>query len=127
MDRLLVVAALLGAVVALWLFLRARNAGARPPERVRPADFGLDGEEGRAVILFTSPYCQACRHWTEALSTRGVAYLRFDVKARPDLARRYRVRATPLVLAVEQSNGRVVASDRDEPTPEGVDRIAAAV
>ena len=43
-----------------------------------------------------------------------------DVRERPDLASRYAVRHTPLVLAVDAASGAVVATHRGDPDPETV-------
>jgi len=42
------------------------------------------------------------------------------VRERPDLASRYAVRHTPLVLAVDAASGAVVATHRGDPDPETV-------
>jgi len=135
MDRLLVVLAVLAVVGAGWaLYERSRSStpggpgGSAGPDRVDPADFGLDpAAGGNAVLLFTSPYCLACAHWREALETRGVPFLGFDVSVRGDLANRYDVRSTPLVLAVALTGGAVLASHADDPLPHHVDRVASLV
>ena len=134
MDRFLVVLAVLSVVGAGWaLYARARpgmrGGSAEPaPAHVDPVDFGLDpAAGGHAVLLFTSPYCLACTHWREALETRGVPFLRFDVSVHGDLANRYGVRSTPLVLAVALAGGTVMARHADEPRPQDVDRVASLV
>jgi hypothetical protein len=127
MDRWLIVAIVVVAVFAGWWASRRRRETSRAPDHVEPRDLGLEPGDGVAAVLFTSPYCVACAHWAEALDTTGTPYLRLDVKTRPDLARRYRVRHTPLVLAVRTSSGEVAAAYEDEPTPGDVSHIAALV
>ena len=112
MERELIAVALIVAVlVAALLFRRRSTTG---PDRVDPADFGLEGE-GREVVAFTSQYCIPCRHWRELLDTSGVAATYVDVAARPQLARRYHVHTTPLVLLVELPSGRVAQRWSGEP------------
>lgn len=108
MERELVAAALLLMVAAAALAFRRRRAA--DPRRVDPADFG-----GRSVVVFTSPYCLACRHWQEALTQRGIDASYVSVRDRPDLARKYGVSETPLVLRVEGE--KVVRSWHGEPQP----------
>lgn len=135
MDRLLVVLGVLAVVGAGWAFYargrsrtRARSAAAGAPDRVDPVDFGLDpAAGGNAVLLFTSPYCLACAHWREALETRGVPFLRFDVSVHGDLANRYDVRSTPLALVVALTGGAVLARHADDPLPHHVDGVASLV
>ncbi|MEX2196128.1 MAG: DUF4395 family protein [Thermoleophilaceae bacterium] len=91
---------------------------------VKPADAGLDGS-GIGVIGFSGPYCLACRHWEDALAGAGIEFAKVDVAERPDLARRYRVKHTPLVLAVRLPEGAVVERYDDEPQAGQVERLAA--
>ena len=112
MERELIAAAVLAAVVlAAFAFRRRTHKG---PERVDPGDFGLTGE-GRKVVAFTSPYCIPCRHWREQLDAAGVGATYVDVATQPDLARRYHVTATPLVLLVEVPSGKVARRWFGEP------------
>lgn len=106
----------LGCTMYVWL-ARLRGAG------VRPSDAGLDGE-GVGVIGFSGPYCLACREWERRLSEANIDFRKIDVAERPDLARRYRVRHTPLVLAVRLPEGLVLERYHDEPRTEQVERLA---
>src|SRR5919198_895327 len=67
---------------AYVLLARLRGAGfQRHPlrGRVEPADFGLRADDGAVAVLFSSPYCLACRRWGEELDAAGAAVARVDV------------------------------------------------
>lgn len=104
MERELIAGALVAVVVLAALRFRRRTA--KGPDRVDPADFGLAGS-GHAVVAFTSQYCIPCRNWRERLESESVDATYVDVGERPDLARRYHVHVTPLVLLVDAASGRV--------------------
>jgi hypothetical protein len=115
---------------AYLLLARVRGVRVeRHPMRgqVEPADFGLDTGDGAVAVLFASPYCLACRRWSEELEAAGAAVTRVDVRERPDLAVRYAVRHTPLVLAVDSATGRVAAAYRDDPEPGQVTELTRLV
>ena len=121
MDRALVVVALGVVVAALVLLLRARSASA--PARVDPRELGL-GRSGVGVVGFSTPYCHPCRLWESALGEAGVEFVKVDVAERPDLARKYGVTATPLILAVSLPGGDVLAAHDGAPEPGDVARVA---
>lgn len=108
MERELVAAALLLLVAAAAVAFRRRSG--RDPRRVDPADFG-----GRSVVVFTSPYCLACQRWQDALTQSGIDASYISVRDRPDLARKYGVSATPLVLRLDGE--KVVRSWHGDPQP----------
>ena len=114
-------------VVGAWWGSRYVREEAHVPKRVNLDDFGLDRVPGNAALLFTSPYDLASGAWVEALDTAGTPYLRVDIDARPELARRYRVRKTPLVLAVRRDSGEVAAAYAHQPSPADVSHISALV
>lgn len=122
MDRLVVVLALAALIAALTVWLRRRSPEA--PARVDPEDFGLVGD-GVAVVGFSSPYCLPCQRWESALRERGVPWTKVDVARRGDLATRYGVRQTPLVMAVELPAGKVVAAYADEPSVGDLERVVS--
>ena len=107
MERELIAVLLLAAVIVSALRFRRRTA--KGPERVDPADFG-----GARWIAFTSPYCLPCRHWRETLAAHGVDAAYVDVATEPELAQRYGVTATPLVLRID-ADGRVQRTWFGEP------------
>ena len=115
MERELIAAALLVVVLLAAVVFRRRTA--KGPERVDPTDFG-----GATWIAFTSPYCIPCRHWRETLDAHGVGARYVDVSEEPELAHRYGVTATPLVLRVDDT-GRVQRTWFGEPP----DRLTLAL
>ena len=118
---LALLAASTGVCVGCELYVRlARIRGLW----VQPADAGLEGS-GVGVIGFSGPYCLACRHWEQELSSAGIEFAKIDVAERPDLARRYHVKHTPLVLAVRLPEGAVIERYDDEPQAGQVERLAA--
>ena len=123
MDRALVALTLLVLVGLVAWRLRARRPAA--PARVDPEEVGLGGGgPGVGVVGFSSPYCLPCQRWESALGTAGLRFSKVDVAKRPDLARRYRVRATPLVLAVRLPGGEVVQSYDGDPRDEDIRHLA---
>jgi hypothetical protein len=124
-DRALIAALLLGVLALAVLALRARRG--RAPERVEPAELGLTVGAGVGVVEFSSPYCRSCQRWEAALSEAGVPFSKVDVSERPDLARRYRVGHTPLILAVRLPAGDVTAAFDGDPEPGDLERIRGLV
>ncbi|MDX6697783.1 MAG: hypothetical protein QOE65_1180 [Solirubrobacteraceae bacterium] len=116
-----------GIVVFAWWASRALRERPHVPERVDLADFGLERVPGNAALVFTAPYSLACGAWIEALETVGTPYVQVDVQRTPDLADRYRVSRTPLVLAVRRDTGEVAAAYGDQPSPADVSHISALV
>jgi hypothetical protein len=124
MDRALLAAGLLAIVALAAALLRRRTA--RPPRRVDPVELGLGpSQSGRhvGVVGFSTPFCLPCRAWEAALGQAGIDFAKVDVAARPELARRYAVRATPLILAVGLPRGEVIESYGGEPRPGDVERL----
>jgi hypothetical protein len=82
--------------------LAAKLRGISPThhEHVDPADVpGLDGAR-RSLIEFTHPLCAECREWERRLAAADEPLFTIDVRARPDLARKYGVAIVPTVVAV---------------------------
>ena len=126
MDRALLVLAIVAVVAAVAVALRRRRAPV-PPARVDPAEFGLEGTGRLGVIGFSSPYCVSCERWERGLHEAGVPWAKVDVRERAELARRYGVSATPLVLAVELPGGRVVEAFGGDPEPSEIERLAELI
>jgi hypothetical protein len=120
-DRALLVAGLLAAIAVTAILLRRRRAHA--PTRVEPRELGLGAEGGVGVVGFSSAYCLPCQAWERALGDAGISFSKIDVAKRPDLVRRYGVRATPLVLAVRLPGGEVLAAFHREPRDGEVERL----
>lgn len=81
----------------------ARLRGISPTHhsRIEPADLiGLDGHS-RAYVEFTHPLCGECREWERRLGAEPDPLITFDVRQRPDLARKYGVAVVPTVLSVD--------------------------
>ena len=75
------------------------------------------------VVGFSTPYCLPCQQWEQALVRSPVPFMKVDLSERPELARRYQVKATPLILAVSLADGTVVDAFDGEPEPAHVQRI----
>lgn len=119
MERI-VIAALLVALVAAAAFIwRQRSV---KTDYVEPGDFGLTGS-GLRLVGFSSLYCWPCNEWETALAEAGVDFAPVEVSERPDLARKYRVRATPLLFLVDLPEGRVVKSYEDYPEDGQLDEL----
>ena len=128
MERALLVLALVALVAVLALALRRRpGPGARSPAAVDPAELGLAGTGRLGVVGFSSPQCLACERWELALHEAEIPFAKVDVSECGDLARRYGVTVTPLVLAVDLTDGRVVETYEGEPRPEQVDHLTRMV
>lgn len=123
MDRALIVLALLAVVALAVVLLRARR-GQRAPGRVEPAELGLAADRV-TVVAFSSPYCRSCMEWQAALERAQVPAVEVDVAARPDLARKYRVTETPLILAAAGAEGDVLAAYAGDVDPASVARLAS--
>jgi hypothetical protein len=119
-DRALLVLALCALVGVAVALLRRRPR--RAPSRVDPSDVGLSGS-GVGVVEFSGPYCLPCARWEEALGQAGLEFARVDLSERPELARKYRVRAAPLVLAVRLPGGEVLEAYDAEPRAGEVERL----
>ncbi len=90
------------------LSARLRGISPRRHSRIEPADLGaLDGHQ-RAFVEFTHPLCGECREWERRLSGEADPLVRFDVRERPDLARKYGIAVVPTVLTVA-ADGEVLA------------------
>jgi Domain of unknown function (DUF4395) len=78
---------------------RLRGISPRHHDRLDTAD--LDGAGGSAAYVeFTHPLCADCRDWEQRLSAEPEPLLTFDVRARPDLARKYGIAIVPTVFRV---------------------------
>ncbi|HVE68645.1 MAG TPA: hypothetical protein VNB64_08710 [Solirubrobacteraceae bacterium] len=127
MSGWLLAAVVVAFVVGAWWASRAVRERAHIPRRVRLDDFGIERRPGNAALLFTSPYSLADGAWVEALDTVGTPYVRIDVQRSPELARRYKITTTPVVLAVRRDTGEVAAAYSSNPSPADVSHISALV
>jgi hypothetical protein len=81
--------------------LTAKLRGISPAhhDRVDPADLPGLGAAPRSFVEFTHPLCAECRDWERRLLATGQPLLKVDVRARPDLARKYGIAIVPTVVA----------------------------
>lgn len=123
MERLLV-AAVVVAVAGLVAFLIERRRPDPPVQGRRPVPTQLDRDDFDSpdipwlVAVFSSATCQSCAQvmtQAEVLRAEAVAVQEVEVKARPDLHRRYGIEAVPTVL-VADDDGVVRASFVGPPT-----------
>ena len=117
MARVLVAGGIVAAV-ALVAFLVGRRPPAAPIQGRWPVPVQLDrGDFGRPeaewlVVVFSSSTCFSCAEVVakaSALASPAVAVEEVEVRARPELHRRYGVEAVPLVV-VADAHGAVRAS-----------------
>jgi uncharacterized protein DUF4395 len=106
--------ALLAAVTGLCVGCEMYRIGARLRRiqtrqlvRIDPHDLDHTAT-GPFVVQFTHPLCSDCHALERELREQGREVVRIDVKARPDLARKYGVAAVPVAVAVAQ-DGLVTA------------------
>lgn len=90
------------------LSARLRGISPRHHGHIEPADLaGLDGHR-EAYVEFTHPLCAECREWERRLRDADDRPLvTVDVRARPELARKYGIAIVPTVVAVS-ADGTVV-------------------
>ena len=81
--------------------LGARLRGISPRHHDRIDAVDLDGAGGSGVYVeFTHPLCADCREWEERLAAEPEPLLTFDVRDRPDLARKYGIAVVPTVFRI---------------------------
>jgi hypothetical protein len=114
LGAIVAVLALLAAVTGLCtgceiyrLGARLRGIGHGDLRRLDPADVRLDAS-GETVVQFTHPLCSECHTLERRLRDAGRAVVTVDVRARPDLARKYGVGIVPTAVAVD-GRGAVTA------------------
>jgi hypothetical protein len=86
-----------------------RGIRAHAFDRVELAEMGVRGEaEGDLVVAFSHPLCSDCRELVSRLEADGRRLVTVDVRARPELARKYGIALVPTAVAVG-ADGRVTA------------------
>jgi len=80
---------------------RLRRIQARRLVRIDPHDLEHQAT-GPFVVQFTHPLCSDCHTLERELREAGREVVRIDVRARPDLARKYGVAAVPVAVAVSR-------------------------
>ncbi len=113
-------------VVAAVVAVVVQRRRPEPPTQARwPVPTQLDRQDFREpttpwlVAIFTCATCDACAQVVTAagaLASSNVAVDEVEVKARPDVHKRYRIEAVPLVV-VADSQGVVRASAVGPTTP----------
>jgi hypothetical protein len=98
--------ALLAATTGLCVGCELYKAGAwlrgiqtRQLDRLELTDLGAV-PSGELVVAFSHPLCTGCRELIEGLEAEGTPHLTVDVRARPDLARKYGIAVVPTALTV---------------------------
>ena len=86
---------------------RLRRIQTRQLVRIDPHDLDHHAT-GPFVVQFTHPLCSDCHKLERELTEQGRQVVRIDVRARPDLARKYGVAAVPVAVQVAQ-DGLVTA------------------
>jgi hypothetical protein len=79
---------------------RLRGIQTRHLDRVELTDVGGGLPTGELVVAFSHPLCTGCRELIEGLDADGTPHLTVDVRARPDLARKYGIAVVPTALTV---------------------------
>jgi Domain of unknown function (DUF4395) len=82
------------------LTARLRGISPRHHDRIDTADLPGVGAGGRTYVEFTHPLCSECQEWERRLSADEAPLVVLDVRARPDLARKYGIAVVPTVFAV---------------------------
>jgi Thioredoxin len=122
MDRVFIALVLLAFIATISLAVRRREAPGAP-SKVDLGDLGLAHSTGVGVVGFSTPYCLPCRHWEQALGRTRVPFMKIDLSERPELASRYEVTSTPLILAVSLADGTVVDAFHGDPQPSQLERL----
>jgi hypothetical protein len=116
LGALVAALALLAAVTGLCagcqiyrLSARLRGIRSRTLDRVELAELGVATPlTGEIVVAFGHPLCTDCQDLLADLTAAGRRYISVDVRARPELARKYGIALVPTAVAVA-SDGRVTS------------------
>jgi uncharacterized protein DUF4395 len=87
---------------------RLRGIRGRELQRIELADVGLGEPAGGAIVAFGHPLCTDCTSLLEDLRAAGRRFVNVDVRARPELARKYGIVLVPTAVEVA-ADGRVIA------------------
>lgn len=127
MDRLLLLALLLGLIVIVSLTVRVISKRRHAIAQIDLADLGSDGDDP-IVVVFTSPYCHGCRQWIEELEARDLPAHPIDLAKNPGAAARYKINATPRVAVTSAQTGAVLREfDHYTPRRHDLDAIERLV
>jgi hypothetical protein len=110
-SGLALLAAVTGFCAGCQLYrLGARLRGIRGGElrRIEPADIGLGEAAGETIVTFGHPLCTDCTNLLDELRAAGRRFVNIDVRARPELARKYGIALVPTAVEVA-ADGRVIS------------------
>ena len=110
-SGLALLAAVTGFCAGCQLYrLGARLRGIRGRElrRIEPADIGLGEAAGDTIVAFGHPLCTDCTNLLDELRAAGRRFVNIDVRARPELARKYGIALVPTAVEVA-ADGRVIS------------------
>jgi hypothetical protein len=110
-SGLALLAAVTGFCAGCQLYrLGARLRGIRGRElrRIEMADIGVAEGSGDTIVAFGHPLCTDCTTLTDELRAAGRRFVNIDVRARPELARKYGIALVPTAVEVA-ADGRVIA------------------
>lgn len=80
---------------------RLRGIRPRALDWIELAEMGLgEPTDGEMVVAFSHPLCTDCHELVARLEAAGRRYVTVDVRARPELARKYGIALVPTALAV---------------------------
>jgi hypothetical protein len=79
---------------------RLRGIQTRQLDHLELADIGGTVPTGELVVAFSHPLCTDCRELIDGLQANGTPHLEVDVRARPDLARKYGIAVVPTAITV---------------------------
>jgi hypothetical protein len=99
---LALLAAITGLCVGCELYkvgARLRGIQTRHLDRLELTDLG-SVPAGELVVAFSHPLCTDCRDLIRELEADGTPHLTVDIRARPDLARKYGIAVVPTALTV---------------------------
>lgn len=102
--RLAELTAVLAVTLAAGELLRRYFANATFPTRFDKTDVDQKAE-GPLLVEFTSPHCWECKAALPVLKAASMVFETplaiVDARTRPDLAEKYSVRSTPVILVVD--------------------------
>lgn len=105
---LALLAATTGLCVGCQLYRMAaqlRGIRVHPVGRIDSADVGVSGFGAGGSVVFSHPLCTDCRHLVSALDRSDSSVYVIDVRARPDLARKYGIALVPTLARVNPDGG----------------------
>ncbi|MDQ2940963.1 MAG: DUF4395 family protein [Chloroflexota bacterium] len=110
-SGLALLAAVTGFCAGCQLYrLGARFRGIRGHElrRIELAEVGVGEPVGDTIVAFGHPLCTDCTNLLEELRAAGRRFVNVDVRARPELARKYGIVLVPTAVEVA-ADGRVIS------------------